>query len=91
MLAACLARGPSIILRHAAREPEVADLALALQSMGARIDGIGTDVLRIGKLPARAPLGTCLKPCRHRVVADRIESRRLRGIQLKPSKMDPKV
>ena len=72
MLAACLARGPSI-LRHAAREPEVADLALALQSMGARIDGIGTDVLRIGGLPARAPLGTCLKPYRHRVVADRIE------------------
>lgn len=38
-------------IRHAAREPEVADLACLLVEMGARIDGIGTDVLRIECFP----------------------------------------
>jgi UDP-N-acetylglucosamine 1-carboxyvinyltransferase len=46
MMAACLADGETII-ENAAREPEVVDLANCLVSMGARISGAGTDVIRI--------------------------------------------
>ena len=46
MMAACLADGETII-ENAAREPEVVDLANCLISMGARISGAGTDVIRI--------------------------------------------
>ena len=46
LMAAVLAKGGSII-RHAAKEPEVIDLANCLVSMGAIIEGIGTDVLKI--------------------------------------------
>ncbi|KAB2928192.1 MAG: UDP-N-acetylglucosamine 1-carboxyvinyltransferase [Dechloromonas sp.] len=46
MMAACLAEGETII-ENAAREPEVVDLANCLVSMGARISGAGTDVIRI--------------------------------------------
>ena len=57
LMAAVLARGETI-LRNAAREPEVADLAECLISMGAKIDGIGTDTLRVEgveKLHGAAP------------------------------------
>ena len=46
MMAAVLAKGTTI-LRQAAREPEVSDLAHFLNAMGARIEGIGTDTLTI--------------------------------------------
>ena len=46
LMAAVLAKGSSTI-RHAAKEPEVTDLANCLVSMGAIIEGIGTDVLKI--------------------------------------------
>jgi len=46
MMAAALAEGRTI-LENAAREPEVADLALFLNSMGARITGHGTDTIVI--------------------------------------------
>ncbi len=46
MMAAVLASGETII-ENAAREPEVVDLAQCLVSMGARISGAGTDVIRI--------------------------------------------
>ncbi len=46
MMAATMAKGVTII-RNAAREPEVVDLANCLQSMGARIEGAGTDTIRI--------------------------------------------
>jgi UDP-N-acetylglucosamine 1-carboxyvinyltransferase len=46
MLAASLAAGTTII-RNAAMEPEVVDLANFLVAMGARIDGIGGDVIRV--------------------------------------------
>ncbi len=44
LMAAVLAEGTSII-RNAAREPEVCDLANFLNTMGAKISGIGTDTL----------------------------------------------
>ncbi len=46
VMAAVLARGASS-LENAAREPEIIDLCKCLVAMGARIDGIGTDTLRI--------------------------------------------
>lgn len=46
LLAAVLADGTTV-LRKAAREPEIGDLARCLTAMGARIEGIDTDVLTI--------------------------------------------
>jgi UDP-N-acetylglucosamine 1-carboxyvinyltransferase len=46
MMAATLADGLTII-ENAAREPEVVDLARFLNAMGARIEGAGTDTIRI--------------------------------------------
>lgn len=65
LLAASLAEGTTV-LRNAACEPEVTDLAEVLTQMGAKISGIGTDVLTIEGV-------TSLTPYDHRVVADRIE------------------
>ena len=66
MMAAALADGHSV-LRNCAREPEVIDLAEALNRMGARIEGAGTDALRIEGV-------TSLRPLDHTVIADRIEA-----------------
>lgn len=66
LMAASLAEGETII-HNAAREPEVCDLAHCLQSMGARIEGIGTDELRIEGVKA-------LHGGQHSVIADRIEA-----------------
>ncbi len=46
MLAACMAEGTTLI-ENAAKEPHVVDLANCLNSMGARINGAGTDIIRI--------------------------------------------
>jgi len=46
LLAAVLAQGTTV-LRKAAREPEIGDLARCLTAMGAKIEGIDTDVLTI--------------------------------------------
>ena len=46
LMAAVLAEGTTII-ENAAREPEVTDLALFLNAMGAKITGVGTDILTI--------------------------------------------
>src|SRR5512144_2992429 len=66
LMAAVLARGETI-LRNAAREPEVADLAECLLAMGADIDGVGTDTLTIRGVDK-------LRGTRHRVLPDRIET-----------------
>ena len=65
LLAASLAQGVTI-LRNAAREPEVVDLAKALVAMGAHIEGVGTE---------RIVITGCerLHPYKHSVIADRIE------------------
>ena len=65
MLAATLADGTTV-LRNSAREPEITDLAELLGTMGARIDGAGSDTITIHGVNK-------LKPYKHRVVADRIE------------------
>jgi len=46
LMAAVLAQGISVI-KNAAREPEVCDLANFLNAMGAKISGIGTDTLTV--------------------------------------------
>ncbi len=66
MMAAVLADGETI-LENAAREPEVVDLAAALNAMGARIRGAGTDCIAIEGVER-------LHGARHRVMADRIET-----------------
>ncbi|MGD0958540.1 MAG: UDP-N-acetylglucosamine 1-carboxyvinyltransferase [Methylomonas sp.] len=46
LMAATLAKGTTII-ENAAKEPEVSDLAHFLNKMGAKISGIGTDILEV--------------------------------------------
>lgn len=66
MMAAAVAHGTTTIT-NAAREPEIIDLALFLTSMGADIEGAGSDRMVIHGVPQ-------LHPADHNVVADRIEA-----------------
>jgi len=66
MMAATLAEGTTV-LENAAREPEVADLANCLVSMGAKIEGAGSDVIRIEGVGS-------LGGAEYSVMPDRIES-----------------
>ena len=66
MMAACLAEGQTVI-RNAACEPEIEDLADLLVSMGARIEGAGTPAVRIEGVSS-------LRGAEHRVIPDRIEA-----------------
>ena len=66
LMAATLADGETV-LDNAAREPEVTDLANLLVAMGAKIDGIGSDKLKITGVPS-------LHGASHSVIADRIET-----------------
>lgn len=66
MMAATLADGTTII-ENAAREPEVVDLANFLISMGAKIEGAGTDKITIEGVEK-------LQGSRYRVLPDRIET-----------------
>ena len=66
MMAAVLARGETI-LRNAAREPEVVDLAALLGRMGARIEGAGTSTIRIQGVER-------LGGAEHTIIPDRIEA-----------------
>ncbi|MGP4077183.1 UDP-N-acetylglucosamine 1-carboxyvinyltransferase [Halobacillus sp. K22] len=66
MLAAVRAKGKTII-ENAAKEPEIIDVATLLTSMGAKIKGAGTDVIRIEGVQE-------LKGCLHTIIPDRIEA-----------------
>ncbi|PPD51109.1 MAG: UDP-N-acetylglucosamine 1-carboxyvinyltransferase [Methylobacter sp.] len=68
LMAAALAEGITII-ENAAKEPEVSDLAYFLNKMGAKITGIGTDVLTIEGVEK---LGT--ESVHYDVLPDRIET-----------------
>ena len=65
LMAATLAKGTTV-LKNAAREPEIVDLAQCLRRMGAQIDGEGTATITIQGV---ASLGGATHP----VVTDRIE------------------
>jgi UDP-N-acetylglucosamine 1-carboxyvinyltransferase len=64
LMAAVLANGTTVI-DNAAREPEIVDLCLMLQQMGAKISGAGTSTLTVHGVES-------LSPTDHRVVGDRI-------------------
>jgi UDP-N-acetylglucosamine 1-carboxyvinyltransferase len=66
LMAAVLARGETVI-RNAAREPEVQDLAALLVKMGARIEGAGTSTIRVEGVSR-------LHGAEHAIIADRIEA-----------------
>ncbi len=65
LLAAALTPGPTVI-GNAAGEPHVQDLARMLVAMGARIDGIGSNLLTVEGCAA-------LHGCTHRIAPDHIE------------------
>lgn len=66
MLAAVKANGTTII-ENAAKEPEVVDVAIFLNKMGAKISGAGTSEIRIEGV-------NTLKGVTHQVLPDRIEA-----------------
>ncbi|WP_032112812.1 UDP-N-acetylglucosamine 1-carboxyvinyltransferase [Candidatus Paracaedibacter symbiosus] len=66
LMAATLAKGQTRLI-NAAREPEITDLANCLISMGAKIEGAGTDTITIQGVPA-------LHGTTYSVVPDRIET-----------------
>jgi UDP-N-acetylglucosamine 1-carboxyvinyltransferase len=66
LMAATLAKGETVI-ENAAREPEIAELASFLTAMGAKIEGAGSDTIRVQGVDA-------LSGTRYDVMPDRIES-----------------
>jgi UDP-N-acetylglucosamine 1-carboxyvinyltransferase len=66
MMAATLAEGTTII-ENAAKEPEIDDLASVLNEMGARVQGSGSDIVKIEGVDA-------LHGTTHRIIPDRIEA-----------------
>lgn len=66
LMAATLAKGTTI-LKNAAREPEIVDLANCLNAMGAKISNAGTESITIEGV-------TSLKGCTYPVMPDRVEA-----------------
>ena len=66
LMAAVLADGETV-MENCAREPEVTDLAAMLVSMGAKIEGAGSSVIRVRGVEK-------LHGTRHRINPDRIEA-----------------
>jgi UDP-N-acetylglucosamine 1-carboxyvinyltransferase len=66
MMAATLADGMTV-LENAAKEPEISDLASVLNHMGAKIEGSGTDLVKIQGVAK-------LHGVSHRIIPDRIEA-----------------
>ncbi len=66
LMAAVLAQGQTVI-RNAAREPEVKDLADLLIKMGAKIEGAGTSIIKVQGVEK-------LHGAEHTIIADRIEA-----------------
>ncbi|MFV1981891.1 MAG: UDP-N-acetylglucosamine 1-carboxyvinyltransferase [Thiohalomonadales bacterium] len=87
LMAATLADGITV-LENAAREPEVVDLAKCLISMGAKIEGVGTDTITIQGVER-------LHETRYKVMPDRIEagtyliSAAITGGRIKIKDVDP--
>jgi UDP-N-acetylglucosamine 1-carboxyvinyltransferase len=66
MMAAVTARGKTV-LKNTAKEPEIRDLSDMLRSMGADVEGDGTDTIVIRGVED-------LRPARHTIIPDRIEA-----------------
>lgn len=67
MMAACLAEGQTLI-ENAAKEPEIVDLANFLNTMGAKVRGAGTDVIKVEGAPYLEG------GARYSIIPDRIEA-----------------
>ena len=67
MLSAVIAEGETLIL-NAACEPEIVELANFLNNMGAKVEGAGTDIIRINGVDNLKPVSS------HTVMPDRIEA-----------------
>ncbi len=65
LMAAALTNGPTVI-RNAASEPHVQDLARMLVAMGAAIDGIGSNVMTVHGMKR-------LRGCTHTIAPDHVE------------------
>lgn len=66
IMAAVLAKGTTVV-RNAAREPEIVDLQILLNKMGAKVRGAGTHAIRIDGVKK-------LSGAEHVVIPDRIEA-----------------
>ena len=66
MMAATLAKGTTLI-ENAAKEPEIDDLAKALNEMGAQVKGAGSDIIQIDGVDE-------LRGTNHEIIPDRIEA-----------------
>lgn len=66
LMAATLANGTTTLV-NAAKEPEIKDLGECLIKMGAKIEGLGTDTIRIEGVKS-------LNGARHSIIPDRIET-----------------
>jgi UDP-N-acetylglucosamine 1-carboxyvinyltransferase len=66
LMAATLAEGETV-MENCAREPEVADLAMLLNKMGAKIEGGGRSTIRVQGVEK-------LHGAKHRIIPDRIEA-----------------
>ncbi|MDO4539691.1 MAG: UDP-N-acetylglucosamine 1-carboxyvinyltransferase [Syntrophomonadaceae bacterium] len=66
MMTACRVPGQTFI-ENAAKEPEIVDLANFLNTMGGRVRGAGTDIIKIEGVPE-------LKAGRYAIIPDRIEA-----------------
>jgi len=66
VMAACLALGETV-LKNCAREPEISNLCELLVKMGARIDGIGEETIRVKGVRE-------LGGATHEIIPDRIEA-----------------
>jgi UDP-N-acetylglucosamine 1-carboxyvinyltransferase len=66
LMAAALAKGTTVI-KNAAREPEITDLARALVESGVTVDGMETSTLAVTGVDE-------LRPIHHPVIPDRIEA-----------------
>jgi UDP-N-acetylglucosamine 1-carboxyvinyltransferase len=66
MIAACLAKGVSVI-ENVAKEPEIVDLANFINSMGGKITGAGTSIIRIQGVDS-------LSGTEYTIIPDRIET-----------------
>ena len=66
LMAAALAEGTTLI-ENAAKEPEIEDLAKALNAMGGKVKGAGSDIIQIDGVES-------LSGVTHRIIPDRIEA-----------------
>jgi UDP-N-acetylglucosamine 1-carboxyvinyltransferase len=66
LMAACLAEGETVI-KMAAQEPHVQDLCFLLKDMGAKIEGVGTHILKVRGVSK-------LQAVQHKIASDYIEA-----------------